>query len=110
MFSTTAGGSRVGHRQSHWNKVKFYRLPTSISTYWNASWGVYVRHYKNGVVLVNPNATDSNPITLDHTYYQVVNDGDGGVVPADGSTPGTLTYQAVKGLTVCSDCAAILLD
>ena len=89
-------------------------LPSNIATYWNASWGVYVRHYKNGMVLVNPtNASDGispTPITLDKTYYQVVNDGNGGLVPADGSSPGQLTYQAVKGLTVCSDCAAILLN
>jgi hypothetical protein len=85
-----------------------------ITKFWNADWGVYVRHYEHGMVLVNSiNASDGvppAPITLDKTYYEVVNDAGGGAVPANGIPMGTLTYQAVSGLTVCSDCAAILLD
>jgi hypothetical protein len=84
-------------------------LPTQISTYWNASWNVYVRHYQNGIVLVNPTSNDSGPITLNSTYYQVVGDAGGGVVPASGAAPGLLSYQAVSSPDVCSDCAAILL-
>jgi len=90
-----------------------------ISKFWNANWGVYVRHYAKGMVLVNPiNASDGvapTPITLNKTYYEVAGDVDTSAdaeVPANGipDSGNALTYQAVKGLTVCNDCAAILLD
>jgi hypothetical protein len=90
-----------------------------ITKYWNATWGVYVRHYAHGMVLVNSiNAQDGiapTPITLDKTYYEVVGDVATSAdvpVPANGipDSNNKLLYQAVKGLTVCNDCAAILLD
>jgi len=90
-----------------------------ITKFWNANWGVYVRHYAHGMVLVNPiNAADGiapTPITLDKTYYEVAGDvasSADAVVPANGipDSNNKLLYQAVKGLTVCNDCAAILLD
>jgi hypothetical protein len=97
------------------------RLPKNndISQYWNATWGVYVRHFAHGMVLVNSiNAQDGiapTPITLDKTYYQVVGDVATSAdvpVPANGipDSNNKLLYQAVKGLTVCNDCDAILLD
>lgn len=94
-------------------------LPSNndITKFWNAKWGVYVRHYANGMVLVNStNASDGiapTPITLDKTYYEVVGDVNSSAdvpVPPNGIPTNTLTYQAVKGLTVCNDCAAILLN
>ncbi len=90
-----------------------------ITKFWNANWGVYVRHYAHGMVLVNSiNAEDGiapTPITLDKTYYEVVGDVATSAdvpVPANGipDSNNQLLYQAVKGLTVCNDCAAILLD
>jgi hypothetical protein len=93
-------------------------LPTNndITKFYNANWGVYVRHYAHGMVLVNPNnSNSSNPITLDKTYYEVVGDvgtSADALVPANGipDSNNKLLYQAVKGLTVCNDCAAILLN
>lgn len=90
-----------------------------ITKFYNASWGVYVRHFAKGMVLVNStNAADGIapiPITLDKTYYEVVGDVNSSAdvpVPANGipDSGNALVYQAVKGLTVCNDCAAILLN
>jgi hypothetical protein len=92
-------------------------LPSDISAYWNANWGVYERHYQNGIVLVNPTSNDSGLITLPQTYYQVVGDGNssGANVPPNGTPTNALTYQAVQSvdLAVCNYgpyCAAVLLN
>lgn len=83
-------------------------LPTDIATYWNPNWNVYVRRYKNGMVLVNPTSTNSGPIDLGAHYYRVEASG-GGPVSSDGTAPGSLSYVATKSVDVCSDCAAIIL-
>lgn len=93
-------------------------LPTNndITKFYNANWGVYVRHYAHGMVLVNPkNSNSSNPITLDKTYYEVIGDvgtSADALVPANGipDSGNKLVYQAVAGLTLNPDTAAILLD
>jgi len=82
--------------------------PADISAYWHPHWNVYVRRYQNGIVLVNPNSKATGKISLGQTLYRVVPSG-GGIVPADGAAPGSLSYHAVSSISVCSDCAAILL-
>lgn len=102
-----------------------------ITQYWNADWNVFERHYQNGIVLVNTTYNDTGTITLPHTYYEVVGDGNdaGAAVPADPSnwpTRNTLSYQAVTTIDLagCNDgngppgssyayetpCVAILLE
>lgn len=102
-----------------------------ITKLWNPSWNVYERTYANGIVLVNTTYNDTGTITLPHTYYMVVGDGNssGAAVPADPTnwpTQNTLSYQAVTSVDLagCNDgngpagssyayetpCVAILLD
>ena len=66
-----------------------------------------MRHYTNGLVVVNP-SSNSATITLSATYYQATPQG-GGPVPSDGSAPGSLSYPAVTSLTLAPDTAAVLL-
>jgi hypothetical protein len=61
----------------------------------------------HGIVLVNPDDT-ARSISLGATYQRVVPSG-GGEVPADGSAPGSLGYQAVSTLNLGAHRAAILL-
>jgi hypothetical protein len=83
-------------------------LPAEISAYFNSSWGVYVRHYFRGMVLVNP--TDaSHTVNLGATYYRVAPNG-GGEVPPSGVAPGSLSYTAVTSVTLNAHQAAILLN
>ncbi|HUB10133.1 MAG TPA: putative glycoside hydrolase [Myxococcales bacterium] len=82
-------------------------LPSDISTLLDATWNVYVRHYANGLVLVNPSGS-AQTIALGGTYYQATPQG-GGPVPSDGSSPGSLTYPAVTSVTLAADTAAVLL-
>jgi len=84
-------------------------LPPNISAFYNPSWNLYVRHFANGMVLVNPATNDSGPINLGGTFYLATPSG-GGVVPSDGSAPGSLSYTPVSSLQVCSNCAAVLLN
>jgi hypothetical protein len=84
-------------------------VPSTISTLYNSSWNVYVRHYAGGMVLVNPSSTDSGSIALGGTFYQVT-PSNGGPVPSSGIAPGSLSYTAVSSVDVCADCAAILLN
>lgn len=84
-------------------------LPTNISTFYKASWGVYVRHFAKGMVLVNP---DSNPYTINNlggTYVQVSPSG-GGAVPANGIPSGSLAFNNVTSLTLNAHESAILLN
>jgi putative glycosyl hydrolase-like family 15 (GHL15) protein len=84
-------------------------LPTDISSYFNAKWNVYVRHYQKGLILVNPSAKQSGGFNLGTTYYQAIPSG-GGIVGANGAAPGSVSYQAVSRLNVCAHCAAVLLN
>jgi hypothetical protein len=83
-------------------------LPSNISSYFNPSWNVYVRHYAKGFVVVNPAPAASGNFNLGGTYYEVVPSG-GGIVPPNGVAPGSLSYQAVQSLDVCAHCGAVLL-
>jgi putative glycosyl hydrolase-like family 15 (GHL15) protein len=83
-------------------------LPTDISAFFSAKWNVYVRQYEKGLVLVNPSAKQSGGFGLDQTYYQVVPSG-GGIVGADGTPPGSLSYQPVRHLNLSAHCATVLL-
>ncbi len=83
-------------------------VPPNIATLFNASWNLYVRHYANGMVLVNPSSSDSGPVALGSTFYQAV-PSTGGPVPSSGVAPGSLSYSAVTSIDVCADCAAVLL-
>jgi len=84
-------------------------VPPNIATLFNTTWNLYVRHYANGMVLVNPTATDSGSIALGGTFYQALPT-NGGPVPASGTPPGSVSYSPVRSIDVCSHCAAILLN
>jgi hypothetical protein len=83
-------------------------LPANISSDYNTSWGVYVRRYTNGIVLVNPSTSGTGTFALGATYYNVVPSG-GGVVPPSGVPTGSLSYVAVGSFSLCAHCGAILL-
>lgn len=83
-------------------------LPANIASDYNASWGVYVRHYANGLVLVNPSTSGTGTFDLGATFYNVAPSG-GGVVPPSGIPTGSLSYVAIKSLRLCAHCGAILL-
>ena len=82
-------------------------LPTEIATYLDPTWQVYVRHYAKGMVLVNP-SDSARSINLGSTYYRVTPVG-GGLVPEDGSAPGTLNYTTVTSINLGANQAAIVL-
>jgi len=84
-------------------------VPANIATLFNTTWNLYVRHYANGMVLVNPNTTDSGSIALGGTFYQAIPT-NGGPVPASGTPPGSVSYNPVTSVDVCPHCAAILLN
>lgn len=84
-------------------------LPVSISGLFDPTWNVYVRHYSQGMVLVNPSASPRGVINLGGTFARVVPVG-GGAVPADGSAPGSLSYTSVTSLTLQPHEAVILLN
>jgi hypothetical protein len=82
-------------------------LPSNIAIYLSPAWGVYVRHYSRGLVLVNPDAA-AHSISLGAAYFQVVPSG-GGPVPASGTPPGSLSFQPTSSLALAPHQAAILL-
>lgn len=83
-------------------------LPATIGSFFSAASQVYVRRFRNGRVLVNP-GTATRTVDLGATLYRAVPAG-GGLVPSDGSAPGTLTYTPVTQVTLGAHQAAILLD
>jgi hypothetical protein len=83
-------------------------LPASIDAFRDATSQVYVRHYANGLVLVNPSST-AETYSLGATLYQVVPSG-GGVVPSDGSEPGSLDTTPVTSVPLQPDTAVVLLN
>jgi hypothetical protein len=84
-------------------------VPANISTLLNASWNLYVRHYANGMVLVNPSPADNGALALGGTFYQALPT-TGGPVPSSGMPPGSVSYSPVTSVDVCPHCAAILLN
>jgi hypothetical protein len=83
-------------------------LPVTIDAYFNATSQVYVRHYAKGMVLVNPSDT-AHTVNLGGTYYRATPSG-GGLVPEDGSAPGTINYPAVTSVNLGAHQAAIALN
>ena len=83
-------------------------LPIEMATYLDPAWQVYVRHYADGLVLVNPSDSARN-INLGGTYYRVTPVG-GGLVPEDGSAPGTLNYAAVTSINLGAYQAAVVVN
>jgi len=82
-------------------------LPTDISSFLDTS-NVYVRHFANGAVYVNPDTTE-HTVPLGTPHNKVLPSG-GGYVPTGGATPGTLTYQRVSSISVPAHGAVIVLD
>ncbi len=83
-------------------------LPGSINGYYQPVPGIYGRHFARGLVLVNPGSSDQI-IPLGKIYYQVTPSG-GGLVPADGSAPGTLVESPVSSVTLHAHQAAVLTN
>jgi hypothetical protein len=84
------------------------RAPATVAGLWNADWGVYVRAYSNGLVLVNPTA-EAQTINLDTTYYRAAPSG-GGILPDNADTSAwTVTYTPVTQLTLSANQVAVLL-
>lgn len=52
-------------------------VSTTISNLWHSPWGVYRRHYTNGIVLANPGAIARNIANLGANYLLVSASGDG---------------------------------
>lgn len=82
-------------------------LPATIAGFYSSGWQVYVRHFANGMVLVNP-GTASRSVTLGTTLWRLVPSG-GGAVPESGQPPGSLSTSAVTQVTLGAHQAAILL-
>jgi len=83
-------------------------LPVDISSFFDTNTNVYVRHFANGAVYVNPDTTDYT-VSLGTAHNKVVPSG-GGVVPTGGATPGTLALQRVSSISVPAHGAVIVLD
>lgn len=81
--------------------------PATIDALRDDRWGVYLRRYARGMVLVNPGDAERT-IDLGRTYRRVIPRG-GGAVPADGSAPGTLATTDVRTLTLGAHAAAVML-
>jgi len=81
--------------------------PATIDDLRDDRWGVFVRRYARGLVLVNPGDT-ARAIDLGRAYRRIVPRG-GGLVPADGTAPGSLTEEAVRMLDLGGHEAAVVL-
>ncbi|MGC8875245.1 MAG: putative glycoside hydrolase, partial [Chloroflexia bacterium] len=84
-------------------------VPHTLNELFDPAWGVYLRRYENGVVLVNPGPSPV-AIYLGDRHYLAQPSG-GGTVPEDGTIPSgwTVTYLPVTQVFVPSGGAAILL-
>jgi hypothetical protein len=78
--------------------------PADIAELWRPDWGVYVRGFTRGMVIVNP-STEPRRIDLGREWPMWHPEG-GGLVPADGSEPGSLTQVRVRVLTLPAHGAA----
>jgi PKD repeat protein len=83
-------------------------LPANISAFYNSGTGVYVRHFDNGEVYVNPGDSERT-VSLGTPHDKVVPSG-GGVVPAGGTAPGTLNKQRVTSIAVPAHGAVVVLN
>lgn len=81
-----------------------------LSGYTVNSKGIYVRTFQKGIVLVNPDASESQTYNLAKTYFKVIPVG-GGVLHKNGTYDGSLTYESVSGtIELPPASGAILLD
>lgn len=83
-------------------------LPVTIDGFLDATSQLYVRHYAQGMVIVNPSA-DAHAINLGGTFQRVIPIG-GGLVPDDGTAPGSISYAAVTSINLGANQAAIVLN
>ncbi len=82
-------------------------LPTDIDDLFEETWGVYVRRYEKGLVLINP-GTETTQIALEGQCRLVKVEG-GGMVGIDGTVDGSLSYQTIDHLILQPFQGAILL-
>ncbi|MBK7781754.1 MAG: hypothetical protein IPJ58_13500 [Ardenticatenia bacterium] len=80
--------------------------PTSVDQLLDPALGVYRRDYEGAMVLVNP-GPDTRQVKLDTPRWHLKPIG-GGLVPADGRTPGYLTGPVVRDLTLAPGQGAVL--
>jgi len=83
-------------------------LPADISDSFDPKLRVYVRRFAQGLVMVNP-SDSARTVSLEKTYRLAVPSG-GGVVPEDGTAPGSLSYRSIAAVTVPAYGAVILLS
>lgn len=81
--------------------------PATIDALRDGRWGVFVRRYSRGMVLVNP-ADTARTIDLGRNYRRIVPRG-GGPVPTDGAAPGRLDEELVRTLELEAHAAAVVL-
>ncbi len=83
-------------------------IPLNAASMFNASWGLYVRYYSRGMVLVN-NSWSSRTATFGGTYYRLIPEG-GGCVWEDGYTdePTELTFSPTSSVTLSPMSAEII--
>ncbi len=82
-------------------------LAVQISDTYDTASGTYVRHFRNGEVLVNPSTSPRNAI-LGGTFARVVPSG-GGFVPPSGIAPGSLGFVPVTAVALGPHQAAVVL-
>ena len=80
--------------------------PASVDQLLDPALGVYRRDYEGAMVLVNP-GPDTRQVKLDAPRWHLKPIG-GGLVPADGRTPGYLTGPVVRDLTLAPGQGAVL--
>jgi hypothetical protein len=83
-------------------------LPSDIDDFFHEEWGVFLRRYQKGLVLVNPSPS-SKKIVLPHLYKLVLPQG-GGSVPLHGDvSQWKIRYRLVKKVTLPPHQGMILL-
>ncbi len=80
--------------------------PPTVDQLLDPALGVYRRDYEGAMVLVNP-GPDARQLKLDAPRWHLKPTG-GGLVPADGRTPGYLTGAVVRDLTLAPGQGAVL--
>jgi hypothetical protein len=80
-----------------WGTIMYYPeyeidLGHPLGNYTEIDNQVYMLEFEKGIVLVNPNHTESYTYTLDKRYHKVIPVG-GGMLQEDGTYDGFLTYE-----------------
>ncbi len=83
-------------------------IPASAEDMYNATWGVYVRYYERGMVIINNSRSNRN-VTFADTFFLVTCTG-GGCVWPDGSfdDPVSINFTPVTGFSMPMMTAAII--